>query len=90
LFAVFKRLDPETKDKGVFNLYAHAAAEHAREHTGRNVLPVPLVSDEDIEDIIRPLNTYFKTRTSNISHVEALFDMRAIYPYRTEPTSSRF
>jgi len=90
LFALFKRLDPETKDKGVFNLYVHAAAAHAREHTGRNAPPVPLVSDDDIEGIIRQLNTYFKTRTSNISRVEALVDMHAIFPYVTEPTRARF
>jgi len=90
LFAVFKRLDPETKSKGVFNLYVHAAAAHAREHSGRNAPPVPLVSDDDIEGIIRLLNTYFKTRTSNISRVEALVDMHTIFPYVTEPIRSRF
>jgi len=90
LFAVFTRPDSETKDKGVFNLYVHAATEHAREHNGRNAPPVPLVSDDEIEGIIRQLNTYLKTCTSNISRVEALVDMHAIFPYRTEPTRSRF
>jgi len=90
LFSVFKKLDPETKEKGVFNLYVHAAAEHARENTGRNALPVPLVSDDDIEGIIRQLNTYFKTRTSNISRVEALANIHAIFLYQTGPTRYRF
>jgi len=90
LFAVFKRLDPETKTKGVFNLSVHAAAAHAREHTGRNAPPEPMVSDNDIEGIIRLLNTYFKTRTSNISRVEALVDMHTVFPYVTEPIRSRF
>ena len=90
LFAVLKPLDPDTKNRGVQNLYLHAAVAHARRISGINAPPVPLVSDDDIEGIIRLLNVYFRTRTSNISRVEALTDMHAIGSFVTGPQASRF
>jgi len=90
LFSVFKRLDPVTKDRGVLNLYIHAAAAHAREHTGSNTPPVPLVSDDDIEGVIRAANVYTRSRTSNVSRVEAVTDMHALLQFVTPPARSRF
>lgn len=90
LFATFKPLDPETSDRGVRNLYLHTAAAHARSHVGLNAPPVPLVSDDDIEGVIHHLNTYFKTRTSNVSRVEALTDMHALSTFVSSRQAIRF
>lgn len=90
LFATLKPLDPETSDRGVKNLYLHTAAAHARSRVGQNAPPVPLVSDDDIEGVIRLTNAYFKTRTSNVSRVEALTDMHAVSSFSSRKQVVRF
>lgn len=90
LFATFKPLDPDTTNRGVNNLYLHTAAAHARSRVGRNAPPVPLVSDDDIEGVIRLTNEYFKTRTSNVSRAEALTDMHALCSFSSAKLAVRF
>lgn len=90
LFATLKPLDPETKSRGAQNLYLHTAAAHSRARVGRNAPAVPLVSDDDIEGVIRHLNSYFKSRTSNVSRVEALTDMHSVSSYVSAPQRLRF
>lgn len=90
LFATLKPLDPEKKSSGAQNLYLHTAAAHSRSRVGRNAPAVPLVSDDDIEGVIRHLNSYFKSRTSNISRVEALTDMQSLSSYVSTPQRRRF
>eukprot|EP00168_Porphyra_purpurea_P014386 TRINITY_DN4115_c0_g1_i6.p1 TRINITY_DN4115_c0_g1~~TRINITY_DN4115_c0_g1_i6.p1 ORF type:complete len:347 (-),score=66.94 TRINITY_DN4115_c0_g1_i6:371-1360(-) len=90
LFAVFKPLDPVTGDAGAQNLYLHTASAHARAHSGSLAPPVPLVSDDDIEGIIRHLNTYSRTRVGSICRVEALVDLKAIAEFKTAVQRHRF